>query len=137
METAVLARLFEQRSGTGGGQVDLQEVEDATFDELDPRFVDRFREEGGGDDLTTVLAKLDVVREDAAGVLRATVAGLLLGTRQPQRWRPHAFIQSVAYRGVSVSDATGLPRYQLDAKDNDGPSDDQVEYACRFVARTR
>ena len=137
METAAVARLFEQRSGTGGGQFDLQVVEDATLDDLDPRLVDRFRGESGGDDRTTVLSKFDMVREDAAGVLRPTVAGLLLGARQPQRWLPHAFIQSVAYRGVSVSDAMGSPRYQLDAKDNDGPLDDQIEYACRFVARNQ
>ena len=137
METAVLARLFEQRSGSGGGQFDHQVVEDATLDDLDPRLVDRFRGESGGDDRTIALSKLDMIGEDAAGVLRPTVAGLLLGTREPQRWLPHAFIQSVAYRGVSVSDAMGSPRYQLDAKDNDGPLDDQIEYACRFVARNQ
>ena len=137
METAVLARLFEQRSGSGGGQFDVQVVEDATLDDLDPRLVDRFRGESGDDDRTTALSKLDMVGEDAAGVLRPTVAGLLLGTRQPQRWLPQAFIQSVAYRGVSVSDAMDSPRYQLDAKDNDGPLDDQIEYACRFVARNQ
>ena len=137
METAALARLFEQRSGTGGGQFDLQVVEDATLDDLDPRLVDRFRGESGGDDRAIALSRLDMVGEDAAGVLRPTVAGLLLGTRQPQRWLPQAFIQSVAYRGVSVSDAMGSPRYQLDAKDNDGPLDDQIEYACRFVARNQ
>ena len=137
METAALARLFEQRSGSGGGQFDLHVVEYATLDDLDPRLVDRFRGESGGDDRTTALSKLDMVGEDVAGVLRPTVTGLLLGTRQPQRWLPHAFIQSVAYRGVSVSDAMGSPRYQLDAKDNDGPLDDQIEYACRFVARNQ
>ena len=137
METAALARLFEQRSGSGGGQFDVQVVEDATLDDLDPRLVDRFRGERGGDNRTTALSKLDMVGEDPAGVLRPTVAGLLLGTRQPQGWLPHAFIQSVAYRGVSVSDAMGSPRYQLDAKDNDGPLDDQIEYACRFVARNQ
>ena len=136
METAALARLFEQRSGTGGGQFDLQVVEDATLDDLDRRLVDRLCEESGDDRMTT-LSKLDMVREDAAGVLRPTVAGLLLGTWQPQLWLPHAFIQSVAYRGVSVSDAMRSPRYQLDAKDNDGPLDDQIEYACRFVARNQ
>ena len=137
METAVLARLFEQRSGSGDGQFDVQVVEDGTLDDLDPRLVDRFRGESGDDDRTTALSKLDMVGEDPAGVLRPTVAGLLFGTRQPQRWLPHAFIQSVAYRGVSVSDAMGSPRYQLDAKDNDGPLDDQIEYACRFVARNQ
>ena len=137
METAAVARLFEERSGTGGGQFDLQVVKDAALDDLDPRLVDRFRGESGGDDRTAALSKLDMVGEDAAGVLRPTVAGLLLGTRQPQRWLRQAFIQSVAYRGVSVSDAMGSPRYQLDAKDNDGPLDEQIEYACRFVARNQ
>ena len=136
METAAVARLFEQRSEAGGGQFDRQVIEDATLDDLDPRLIDRLLGDSGGD-RTTAVSKLDMVREDAAGVLRPTVAGLLLGTRQPQRWLPHAFIQSVAYRGTSISGALGSPRYQFDAKDNDGPLDEQIEYACRFVARNQ
>ena len=99
--------------------------------------MDRFRGEIGGDDRTTALSKLDMIREDDEGVLRPTVAGVLLGTRQPQRWLPHAYIQAVAYRGVSIGEALDSPRYQLDAKDNDGPLDDQIAYACRFVARNQ
>ena len=83
------------------------------------------------------LVKLDMVAEDEVGVLRPTVTGLLFGTRWPQRWLPQAFIQSVAYRGESVGEALQSARYQLDAKDNDGPIDDQIEYACRFVARNQ
>ena len=135
MEPAVLGRLFERR-----GQVehfDRRIVEDASIDDLDGRLVDRFRGEISGDDRMTALAKLDMVREDDAGALRPTVAGVLLGTRRPQRWLPQAYVQSVAYRGASIEEALDAPRYQLDAKDHDGPLDDQIAYACRFVARNQ
>ena len=42
-----------------------------------------------------------MVAEDEAGIPRPTVAGVLLGSRLPQRWLPQAFIQAVAYRGRS------------------------------------
>ena len=136
MDTAALVRLFEQR-GQLGARFDRQLVEDASLEDLDPRLVDRFVEPVDGGDRTAALAKLDMVAEDEAGVARPTVTGPLFGTRWPQRWLPQAFIQSVAYRGKSVSEALQSARYQLDAKDNDGPIDDQVEYACRFVARNQ
>ena len=137
MEPAVLARLFEQRSQSRVGQFDRQVVAEASLDDLDARLADRFRGEISGDDRITALSKLDMIREDEKGALRPTVAGVLLGTRQPQRWLPHAYIQAVAYRGASIGEALDSPRYQLDAKDNDGPLDEQIAYACRFVARNQ
>ena len=137
METAVLFRLLEERSQTGIWQFDRQVVEDTSLDDLDPRLVDRFVRSVDDRDRTSALVNLDMVAEDEAGVLRPTVTGLLFGTRWPQRWLPQAFIQSVAYRGDSIGGALQSPRYQLDAKDNDGPIDDQIEYACRFVARNQ
>ena len=137
MEPAVLARLFEQRSQSRVGQFDRQVVAEASLDDLDPRLADRFRGQISGDDRITALSKLDMIREDDEGVLRPTVAGVLLGTRQPQRWLPHAYIQEVAYRGASIGEALDSPRYQLDAKDNDGPLDEQIAYGCRFVARNQ
>ena len=134
MTPAALGRLFAQRGQAG--PFDRRVVEEASLDDLDARCVDRFLTESEHD-RTTALAKLDMVGEDDAGVLRPTVAGVLFGTRQPQRWLPQAFIQSVAYRGASVGSALDSSRYQLDAKDNDGPLDEQIEYACRFVARNQ
>ena len=136
MDTAALVRLFGQR-GQFDAMFDRQVVVDASLDDLDPRLVDRFVGPVDGGDRTAALVKLDMVAEDEAGVLRPTVTGLLFGTRWPQRWLPQAFIQSVAYRGKSVGEALQSARYQLDAKDNDGPIDDQIEYACRFVARNQ
>ena len=137
MEPAVLARLFEQRSRARVVQFDRQVVAEASIEDLDPRLVDRFRGEISGDDRITALSKLDMVGGDDAGALRPTVAGVLLGAREPQRWLPQAYIQAVAYRGSSIGEALESERYQLDAKDNDGPLDDQIAYACRFVQRNQ
>ena len=136
MDTAALVRLLEQR-GQLDATFDRQVVVDASLEDLDARLADRFVGPVDGGDRTAALVKLDMVAEDEVGVLRPTVTGLLFGTRWPQRWLPQAFIQSVAYRGESVGEALQSARYQLDAKDNDGPIDDQIEYACRFVARNQ
>ena len=136
MDTAALVRLFEQR-GQLDSRFDRQVVEEAALDDLDPRLVDRFVGPVGGGERAAALVKLDMIAEDTAGVLRPTVTGLLFGTRRPQHWLPQAFVQSVAYRGDSIGAAMRSPRYQFDAKDNDGPIDDQIEYACRFVARNQ
>ena len=137
MEPDYLARLFEMRSRSRMRDFGTQVIADATVDDLDPRLVDRFRGEISDDDRATALLKLDMVAEDEAGVARPTVAGVLLGSRLPQRWLPQAFIQAVAYRGTSIAEALDEPHYQLDAKDLDGPIDDQITYACRFVIRNQ
>ena len=137
MTTGYLARLLEQRTPPHRGRFDRQVVADASLDDFDARLVDRFRGFVADEDRITMLRKLDMVREDEAGQLRPTVAGVLMGMRTPQEWLPQAYIQSVAYRGADVADALSSRRYQLDAKDNDGPLDEQIAYACRFVARNQ
>ena len=137
MEPDYLARLFELRSRSRMRDFGTQVIAQASVDDLDPRLVDRFRGEISDDDRATALLKLDMIAEDESGIPRPTVAGVLLGSRLPQRWLPQAFIQAVAYRGASIGAALDEPRYQLDAKDLDGPLDDQIAYACRFVARNQ
>ena len=137
MEPEYLARLFELRGRSRLRDFGTQAIADASVDDLDPRLVDRFRGEISGDDRATALLKLDMVAEDESGAPRPTVAGVLLGSRLPQRWLPQAFIQAVAYRGTSIAEALDEQRYQLDAKDLDGPLDDQIAYACRFVSRNQ
>ena len=137
MEPDYLARLFVLRSRSRMRDFGTQVIANASVDDLDPRLVDRFRGEISDDDRATALLKLDMVAEDEAGIPRPTVAGVLLGSRLPQRWLPQAFIQAVAYRGTSIAEALDEPHYQLDAKDLDGPLDDQIAYACRFVTRNQ
>ena len=116
---------------------DEQVVADASFEDLDPDLLDQFRTPRTRDDRRTLARKLAIATPDDAGELAPTVAGLLMGARNPERWLRHAFIQAVAYRGRSVSDSLGSPFYQLDARDIMGPLDTQVTDACHFVMRNQ
>lgn len=132
MAPEYLARLMQQRSQARLIRFDEQIVPGTTFSDLDPELLARFRSDLSLDDAETFARKLAMVGEDLGGVLRATVAGVLLGTRHPERWLPHAFIQAVVYRGTTIDAG---PDHQIDAKDLTGPLDQQVIEACRFVAK--
>ncbi len=69
------------------------------------------------------------------GVLRSTVAGVLMAAQDPRNWMPNAFIQAVAYRGTGGVPAEPGDIYQLDAADITGPLDQQIIDACRFVMK--
>ena len=137
LEPEYLARLFQQRSQERLIRFDEQVVADASFEDLDPDLLDQFRTPRTRDDRRTLARKLAIATPDDAGELAPTVAGLLMGARNPERWLRHAFIQAVAYRGRSVSDSLGSPFYQLDARDIVGPLDAQVTDACHFVMRNQ
>ena len=138
MEPEYLARLFQQRSQVRLIRFDEQVVADASIGDLEPALVDRFRTSLSRDDRETLLRKLGMAREDDAGELRPSVAGVLLAAPHPERWLPHAFVQAVAYRGESIAGAVDdLRGYQLDAKDITGSLDAQITEACRFVLRNQ
>lgn len=137
MAPEYLARLFQQRSQARIIRFDEQVVPDATLGDLADGLVERFRGPSGSDEAPVLLRKLGMAREDERGVVRPTVAGLLLGAEEPQRHLPHAMIQAVAYRGIEVADNLDGAAYQLDAKDIGGPLDRQVAEACRFVVRNQ
>ena len=67
---------------------------------------------------------------DDDGAARITLAGVLLCTRTPQRWLPHAYVQAVSYAGERTD-----VDYQTDARDIAGPLDEQVAEALHFVRR--
>jgi predicted HTH transcriptional regulator len=135
MDTEYLIRLGQQRSQARLIRFDEQVVPDAVVSDLDSALVDRFRTPQTRDDRNTLLRKLGMAREDNDATLRASVAGVLLGSTHPERWLRHAFIQAVAYRGEGAPGAADAPGYQIDAKDITGPLDVQVADACRFVVR--
>lgn len=74
--------------------------------------------------------KLRLLAEDDEGKTRLTLSGVLLCTRNPQEWLPHAYIQAVSY----VSERTD-ENYQVDARDIGGPLDEQVANALHFLRR--
>ena len=130
-----LARLFQQRSQTRMIRFDEQPVASARLEDLMPVLTDRLRTPRSDEDRVTFLRKLGMAVQDEDNGFRPTVAGVLMGTDDPRRWLPSAYIQAVAYRGNAIRpDAGGAP-YQLDAEDVIGPLDRQITEACRFVAR--
>ena len=135
MSPEFLARLFQQRSQTRMIRFDEQVVSHATMEALSPDLWERFRTPRTRNAKEDFLQKLRLARRDDDEVLRPTVAGVLMGSPDPRRWLPNAFIQAVAYRGTEIRLRGDAETYQLDAADIAGPLDKQVEDACRFVAR--
>jgi len=131
----VLARLFQQRSQTRLIRFDEQAVASASLDDLASQLVDRFQTGRTRNHVEDLLVKLGMAREDDDAVIRPTVAGVLMATKDPRAWLPNAFVQAVAYRGTSVVPDSPRQLYQLDAQDITGPADEQILETCRFVHR--
>ena len=135
MSSESLARLFQQRSQTRFLGFDEQPVAGARLEDLAAELTDRLRTPRSDEDDIAFLRKLGMAVQDEDGSIRPTVAGVLMGTKDPRRWLPSAYIQAVAYRGDAIrTDLSGGP-YQLDAQDIIGPLDHQIVEACRFVTK--
>ena len=129
MSPEVLARLFQERSQSRVIRFDESPVPGTSPEQLDGGLTRRFlRDERFLDE--TALRKLRIVADDENGAARITIAGVLLCTRDPGRWLPHAQIQAVSYVGERQD-----INYQSDARDFDGPLDEQVLEALHFVRR--
>ena len=137
MEPDYLVRLHQQRSQSRLIRFDEQPVHEASFVDLDGALIDRFGLDGMSDDRETLACKLGMAAPSDGHGLCPTVTGILLGTRHPIDWLPHAYVQAVAYRGRSVPESLESPWYQLDASDITGPVDRQIADACLFVARNQ
>ena len=129
--------MFTQRRRAGFIGFDEQTVDAASFQDLSPDLIDRFRTERTDDDPETFARKLGMVARTEGGELRPTIAGILFCTSNPERWLRHAFIQAVAYRGRGVADSADMVNYQRDAWDIMGPLDFQIAEACRFVTKNQ
>lgn len=124
-----LARLFQQRRGAGVIAFDEQIVAGSTAEDLDAALFGPFVRSPSGDVLGD-LRKLHLLAEDESGETRATVAGVLMCTPNPERWIPNALIEAVHYRGMRRDS-----NYQLDAKTITGPLNIQILEALSFVKR--
>ncbi|GMV48856.1 MAG: hypothetical protein AMXMBFR67_03990 [Nitrospira sp.] len=134
MSPDFLARLFQQRSQARIIRFDEQVVPGATLEDLTQALWERFRTGRSSPSREDLLVKLGMARLDD-GVLRPTVAGVLMAAQDPRNWMPNAFIQAVAYRGTGGVPAEPGDIYQLDAADITGPLDQQIIDACRFVMK--
>jgi predicted HTH transcriptional regulator len=129
MPPDVLACLFQQRSQARLIRFEEQAVPDTTPADLDERLWRRFLGRSTGDEIGA-LRKMRLLAVDDGGQDRATVAGILFASWEPERRLPGAFIQAVRYRGTRQDS-----NYQVDAQDVTGPLDVQVREALAFVRR--
>ena len=129
MQPEVLARLFQQRSQARLIRFDEQAVPETTLDDLDGGLRRRFLGAHSTEEVTT-LRKMKLLTREETGNERATVAGILLCSRSPERWLPGAFVEAVRYRGVKQDS-----NYQIDAKRMCGPLDQQIREAVTFAHR--
>ncbi len=129
MAAEFLARLFQQRSQSRAIRFDESVVPRTLPEHLDEELTRRFLREDA--ELTAdTWHKLRIVAADEEDVVRLTLAGVLLCTREPQQWMPHAYIQAVSYAGERTD-----VNYQTDARDIEGPLDEQIAEALHFVRR--
>ena len=113
----VLARLFQERSQSRVIRFDEAAVPGTSPDHVDHELGRRFlrHDTALSED---ALRKLRIYTDDEDGKVRITVAGVLMCTREPGRWMPHAHIQAVSYAGERPD-----VNYQRDARDFTGPLD--------------
>ncbi len=132
MPVEILARLIQERNQSRMIRFDESLVPGTGLGDLDYALTRRFlREDTIAEGVTEMAArKLGLVANDEDSTPRLTLAGVLLCTRKPQQWLPHAYIQAVSYAG----DRTDVD-YQTDARDIEGPLDEQVAEALHFVRR--
>ena len=108
---------------------DNQIVPQTGFETLSERLWEPLLSVAGAKEPRRGLMNLRLLTQDEAGFYRATVAGVLLCTKKPQTWFPHATIVATCYRGQDR--ASG----QLDAQEIDGSLPDQIADAVKFVVR--
>ena len=123
-----LQRLFQRRGRSGLLGPDEMPVAETGRGTLHTELLDRFLSFRTLEPADTQLAKLGLLGNDEAGVIRATVAGVLLATERPDKYIPGAVIEAVRYRGTVLGKAS-----QHDAATIVGPLDRQIREAVQFA----
>ena len=122
-------RLAQRRGQARFRSFDEQTVPDTGFGTLDEWLWKPLLTAEGAADPESALGKLALLKPDEAGIPRATIAGVLLCTRNPEQWLPNACITATRYRGKER--ASG----QIDAQEITGPLNRQIADAVSFAVR--
>jgi len=126
-----LARLFQQRSQARLIRFEEQPVPQSSMSDLSE---DLWRKYTARSDEPpeVVLTKRNLLAKEEDGVVRASVAGVLLCCEHPERFLPNAFIEAVRYRGKKQDS-----NYQMDAQKICGPLDQQINQTMAFLKRNQ
>ncbi len=129
MESSERLRLAQIRAQSHYLWFDRQVVPQTGFETLSERLWEPLLSVSGAADPRRGLLNLRLLAQDEDGLVRATVAGILLCAQSPQEWLPQAGIVATHYCGEDRS--TG----QLDAQEIAGPLPAQIADAVKFVTR--
>jgi len=124
-----ILRLAQRRSQARYLWFDEQPLPDTGFGTLDETLWKPLLSAEGAAKPKMALEKLAILAYDTGGILRATVAGVLLCTRSPEQWLPCACITATRYRGEDRTSG------QVDAQEITGPLNRQIEDSIAFVIR--
>ena len=122
-------RLAQQRAQSRFLWFDKQPVPGTGFGSLDESLWKPLLSAEGAAAPELALEKMGLLTNDENGTTRATVAGVLLGTRSPEELLPNACISATCYRGKDR--ASG----QIDAQTVTGPLNRQIAEAVAFTRR--
>ena len=122
-------RLAQRRGQARFRSYDEQAVPGTGFETLDESLWRPLLSAEGAAEPQSAMEKLALLVNDDAGILRATVAGVLLCARSPEQWLPNAGITATRYSGSDR--ASG----QLDAQEISGPLNRQISDAVAFAMR--
>ncbi len=122
-------RLAQQRGQARFLWFDKQPVQETGFGSLDESLWKPLLSAVGADRPESALEKMGLLTNDENGTTRATVAGVLLCSRSPEKWLSNACITATCYRGNDR--ASG----QIDAQTITGPLNRQITEAVAFAVR--
>ena len=122
-------RLAQRRGQARFLWFDQQPVPDTGFGTLEQSLWQPLLSAGGRADPAVSLEKMGLLARDDAGVVRASVTGLLMCSSKPDERVANACITATQYRGLDR--ASG----QLDAQIITGPLNRQIAEAVAFVRR--
>ncbi len=122
-------RLTQDRTQSRCLWYDRQIIPDTGFSTLDERLWEPLLSVAGAQNPLRGLMNLRLLAKDEFGTVRATVAGVLLCTENPQEWLPQATIIATCYQGADRAAS------QLDAQEIVGPLLLQIADAVKFVVR--
>ena len=128
LSSEAVLRLYLQRSKSGWLGPDEVIVVNTGVNTLEDHLVNRILSSRSAESKDDQLKKMGLVRSDENSVIRATIAGVLLCTEQPDSFIPGAKIEAVRYNGTTM----GVAR-QHDARTITGPLDRQIRDAVNFV----
>ena len=131
MQPEYLGRLFQQRSQARLIRFEEQPAPQSGIGDLSEELWADYTTRSD-EPADVVLLKRSLLTKEESGIVRASVAGILLCCKAPERFLPNAYIEAVRYRGKRQDS-----NYQIDAQRIRGPLPRQIEGAMVFLRRNQ